>query len=417
MNHTRFAARMERLNTIPGLRRDVSALVVLIVIGLISAGVIKTYLGGSAPWSETTVVRAEFVAIPGLNPSSQNRVTMAGVKVGSVTAAEATERGNAMVTMTLDGNYQVYSDARAVLRPKNPLNEMQVELNPGTPAGTLLTEDDSIPLSQTEKPVQADEILDHLDDRAQTAITDLLVESDVALARAPQHLPQGLSSTTSTLQAARPVVEALQTRREAIAQLVTALSQISASVGSNDERITSLASATAETLTVLGEGDNALRASLEQLPGLSDELRAALSSTQSLTAQLDPTLVSLDEASTALPSALHRFTSTVGELDGVIQAAKPVLERAVPVIADLRPTVGNLHSSLVSLTGVTGRLDGDTQTVMSYLTDINAFVYNTSSVFGAGDANGGIIRGHLMVPLPGAGVLPNSVKQGQGAEQ
>jgi phospholipid/cholesterol/gamma-HCH transport system substrate-binding protein len=63
---------------------------------------------------------------------------------------------------------------------------------------------------------------------------------------------------------------------------------------------------------------------------------------------------------------------------------------------------------------VTSRLAGDTRTIMTYLTDVKAFVYNTSSVFGAGDTNGGIIRGHLMVPLPGAGVLPNSLTQGGG---
>ena len=410
----KFSAHFERLRTVPGLRRDVSALVLLVIVGLISAGMIKSYLGGSVPWAAHTVVKAEFAEVPGLNPKSQNSVTMAGVKVGAVTSTQATKKGTAIVTMTMDGRYKVYQDARAVLRPKNPLNEMQVELNPGTPSSQLMAKGDVIPIDQTDRPVQADEILSHLDQRSQAALTDLLLESDTALARAPQNLPDGLAATTDTLKTAAPVVKALQTRREKIAELVTALSQISSAVGKNDKRVTDLANSTQKTLAVLADGDGALRVSLKQLPGLTDEVRKALTSTKALTTQLDPTLDSLNKASTDLPPALERFRSTVGNLSKTITAAKPVLKKAVPVIADLRPTIANANTSFQSLKPITGRLDQDTQTVMTYLTAIKAFVYNTASVFSAGDTNGGIIRGHLMVPLPGGGVLPNSLTQGQG---
>lgn len=412
----RFAAYLERLKTVPGLGRDVSALAVLMVIGVVSAAIIKSYVGGSAPWSDETVVKAEFAQVPGLNLSSQSSVTMAGVRVGKVTDAEATDDGTALVTMTLDGTYDVYRDARAVLRPKNPLNEMQVELNPGTPAAGRLSGSARIPVSQTERPVQADEILDKLDERSQLAMTDLLLESDVALARAPQKLPGGLDATSGTLRSMQPVVEALQTRREKIAKLVTALGDVAHAVGENDERVARLATATQSTLSVLAESDGALKASLDQLPGLSQDLRRAMTSTQALTTQLDPTLDNLRKASDVLPGSLTRFESTVRNLGKTLESASPVLDRGRTVLADLRPLVANVNRSLGSIERITSPLDGDTRTVMSYLTDIQAFVYNTSSVFGAGDANGSIIRGHLVVPLPGGGVLPNSLTQGRGAE-
>lgn len=413
-NGSRFSTHLERLKTVPGLGRDVTALTVLIVLGIISAAIIKSYLGGAAPWSDTTTVKAEFAQVPGLNPKSQNSVTIAGVKVGSVTQADATDEGTAVVTMTLDGDYRVYKNAHAVLRPKNPLNEMQLELNPGTKSAGLLSESQVIPISQTERPIQADEILSHLDERSQAALTDLLLESDVALARAPENLPPGLGATSETLDSLQPVVEELATRRERISTLVTALSDVSSAVGENDERIAKLAGATQQTLSVLAESDSALRASLKDAPGLTTQLRAALTSTQELTKELDPTLENLDSASEELPPALTRFQSTIGNLGKTLDSAKPVLDKATGVIADLRPTVAHTRTALGELKTVTGRLPADTQTVMNYLTDINAFVYNTSSVFGAGDVNGGIIRGHLIVPLPGAAVLPNALNQGRG---
>lgn len=415
--NTRFAAYVERLRTVPGLGRDVTALAVLVVIGLVTAVIIKTYLGGTAPWSDRTVVVAEFEQVPGLNPASQNTVTIAGVRVGTVSAAEVSDNGTARITMVLEGDYDVYRDARAVLRPKNPLNEMQIELNPGTSASGELGEDEVIPVSQTERPVQADEILAHLDERSQAALTDLLLESDVALARAPENLPEGLRATTGTLGEMQPVVKALQTRRELIATLVSALSDVATAVGKNDERVAGLAAATQETLSTLAESDSDLRASLHELPGLTADLRGAMTSTQALTTQLDPTLDGLHRASDDLPAALERFRSTVGNLGRTVDAAGPVLDRARTVVADLRPLVTDVTEALGSIDQITSPLEHDTRAVMSYLTDIKAFVYNTSSVFGAGDANGSIIRGHLVVPIPGGGVLPNSLQQGQGADR
>lgn len=412
--NSRLAAHVERLRTIPGLGRDVTALTIIVVVGLVTASVLKSQLGGTLPWSDETVVKAEFQQVPGLNPSSQNGVTIAGVKVGSVTETEATDHGTAIVTMTLEGNHEVHRDARAVLRPKNALNEMQIELNPGTEGAAVLDDDGVIPLENTERPIQADEVLEGLDERSQLALTDLLVESDVALARAPQNLPEGLDASSDALGTLKPVVTELRTRRLRIAKLVTALADISTAVGESDKRAVRLADATSRTLETLASSDEQLRQSLRQMPGLSRELRSALASTQKLTDQLDPTLDGLDAASQELPGALRRLRSTVGNLDKTLDATKPTLDQAVPVIADLRPLVNDVRTAVAPFVGVTNRLDGDTRTVMTYQDDIAAFVYNTSSVFGAGDVNGSIIRGHLMIPLPAGGVLPNSVTQGRG---
>ncbi|WP_131766511.1 MlaD family protein [Candidatus Protofrankia californiensis] len=413
-----LSRRWERVRTVPGLGRDVIALTVLVVLGIVAAVVIQSNLTPTPPWAKKSIVKAEFASVPGVNPESSNLVTIAGVRVGKIEGWEVTKRGTAVLTMQVEPDHTVYDNARAVLRPKNALNEMSVEINPGGPPGNPLPAKGIIPLSQTTRPVQADEVLNHLDERAQLALTDMLVESDIALARSSEQLPGGLAATDGTLTQLQPVVEALQTRREKISQLVTALSQISTAVGGNDERVAQLATATQQTLSTLASNDGALRDSLAQLPGLTDQLRDTLTSTQELTKQLNPTLDNLDRASGDLPQTLERLESTVSKLGATVDAAKPVISKARPVVADLRPMVNDIDDSLVNFRPVTRNLDRDTQTVMSYLTDIKAFVYNTSSVFGAGDAQGGIIRGHLIVPLPGAGVLPKQPPNGYfpGAE-
>lgn len=409
----RFAATWERLRTVPGLGRDTTALVVMVVIGLLAVVGIKSYLGGGAPWSDHTVLTAEFTDIPGLNPNSQNAVTIAGVKVGTVTAARVSNTGTALVTLTLDGTYTVYQNARAVLVPINPLDQMQVALNPGTPSAPQLTSSGVIPLSQTQAPVQADDIFDHLDAKSQAAVTDLVSQAGVALANAPTDLTKGLAQTETTLKTLQPVAQLLSARQQKIARLVTALSQISQAVGGNNARVARLAVATQQTLGVLGRQHQQLQATVAQLPDLFTQLRGSMSGVTGLTGQLNPTLDNLNNASSVLPAALSKFQNTVNALGQTIQAAKPVMSIAPTVIADLRPTVANAKPALGSFQVVSGQFDNDTRMVMSYLQAIEAFVYNTSSVFGAGDANGSIIRGNLIVPLPGGGVLPNSLTQGK----
>ncbi|MGH3468554.1 MAG: MlaD family protein [Thermocrispum sp.] len=359
------------------------------------------------PWEDHTVVKAEFEQVPGVNPNSSHVVTIAGVRVGRIADWRATDRGTALLTLDIEGRRKVFDNARAVLRPKNPLNEMQVELNPGGPPGKPLGDDGTIPLSRTQRPIQADEVLKHLDERSQQALTDLLIESDVALVRAPRQLPGGIRETNATLGELKPVMEALATRREQLSKLITALSRISTAAGANDARLAKLADSTQQTLGVLAANDDDLRDSLRHLPGLGDQLRDALGATQRLTAELDPTLDDLNAASGTLPKALRKLTDTVGSLGKAVDAARPFVAKTRPVVADLRPFSGDLNGALGDLRPITRTADRDTGIVERYLDDIAAFVYNTASVFGAGDTKEtGIIRGHFVARLPDGGFLP-----------
>jgi phospholipid/cholesterol/gamma-HCH transport system substrate-binding protein len=402
---SRLAHRWQRIRTTPGLGRDLIRATVLVALALVALGWISANALTGLPWAPTKDVRVEFAAVPGLNPSASSPVTIAGVVSGRVVDAAPTDHGTAVLALRLDGDPTVYTNARAVLRPKNPLNEMSVELNPGGPPATELPPGAVIPATQTERPIQSDEVLDHLDSRSQAALSDLLAQSDVALARAPAELPGGIRATTSTLVALRPVLDSLQTRRDRIARLVSALSRIATAVGQNNERTTHLADAAQTSLAAFADNDTNVRSSLAQLPELSTRLRDALGSTSALTRQLNPTLDDLGVVSGTLPETLKRLRATTDDLSETIDALAPVVDRARPVAADLRPLASDLRSGFDNLRTVSEALPRITGTMLPYLTDLRGFVYNTKSLFGTGDALGGIVRGHA-VAGPGGGVVP-----------
>lgn len=397
-----MARAWERVRTVPGLFRDVAVLILVVAVSIATLVVVNANLHGIFPWQHTSTVRAEFTAVPALDPAARPSVTIAGVPIGKVAGWEATRQGTAIVQLKLDpgSTTTIYQNARAVLRAKNPLNEMYIEVNPGGAPADPMPENGLIPISNTGTVVSADAALAHLDERARAAVTSLTLASDVALARAPEQLPDGLRAANHTIVDARPVMEALQTRRAKIADLVTALSQIAGAVGGNHDRAVQLAQSTQTTLGVLAQNDAKLKGTLDQLPGLNQELRNALSATQPLTAQLDPVLKDLDNASDELPKALDRFHDTIGKVDDVVDAAHPFLDHARPVVADLRPLVGNLDKALDDIQAVTRPLGDDVQTVQTYLDPLRAFIYNTSSVFGVRDGQGANVRGYFVAELP-----------------
>ncbi|MHA6793051.1 MlaD family protein [Pseudonocardia bannensis] len=391
----RIARAWARTRSEPGLSRNVAILAGLLVLGVVAGGIILGNQRFNPPWENKQIFYATFESTPGISPGNGQEVRIAGISVGDIRSASVSDDGKAVLELAVDAEHRVYDNARVVLRPKSPLNEMYVALSPGGPPGAPLSDGDVLPVTSSDRPVQIDEVLGHLDDNARLALTSLLSESDTALANAPTSLPDGLRGADAVLQDLQPVVAELDGRRDKLARLITALNQISTAVGGNDERISRLAASLQQTLTVVAGQSGSLDDALGQLPDLSAQLRASMEGVTELAGELDPALGSLRQASDTLPGALSRLDDSVGALDSTLDVAAPVIAAARPVVADLRPAADDLDASLADLVPISERLDPVTAGLVPYLNDLQAFVYNTNSTTSLRDANRGILRGLL----------------------
>lgn len=387
----------DRVRTEPGLKRNVVAYVALLAVGFGAGGWILSNQQFTPPWSNDLTVEAAFEALPGIAPGNGQEVRVSGVMVGSISDAHVDDKGQPVVTMRIDPEVPIYKDAVLVLRPKSPLNEMYVTIDPGTPAAGRITDGHKFETASTRRPVQIDEVLGALDDQARTAMTSLLSELDEALASAPDSLVAGLDATGATLTTLQPVVAELDLRRDALQRLVTAISAITNGVAADDARLTALADALETTLGVVGDESGNLSATLEQLPALVDKLDGSTSAIVDLSAVLDPTLKDIQGASDVLPDALNRLEEVADPLQRTIDLATPVVSEAVPLVADLRPLAQELTVAVPMLQRTTARLDPVVTTLLGYTDDIGAFMVNTRSLTSLRDGNGGILRGMLTI--------------------
>jgi phospholipid/cholesterol/gamma-HCH transport system substrate-binding protein len=395
----KYSTAVERIRNTPGLGGDVVLLIGLLIVGLLVTSSIMGNYQLSKPWEDKYEFAADFDQAPAIQLAARQEVRIAGVPVGRITAAKPTDNGNARVSMSIDDGHEIYKNARVILRSKTPLNVMYVALEPGDPSAGKLPKDGVLPVKQTKRIVQPYELLDELDDRARAALTDLVTQADVALASAPEDLGPGLADTEKAATSFTGVVEALHTRRDNIAHLVTSLSQVATAAGKDDERLDQLVTSLGDTLAVVSRRDAELSTSLAKLPGVTGSLRTSMAHTKELTDELSPVLKRLHDSAEELPGAVGDLSDTLDTAQSLVAKARPVVRKALPVVKDLRPLVRDVRSTVADLSPVAANLPQATERLVPWLDDLGGFVYNTSSSFSLGDVNGGLGRAHVVVKV------------------
>jgi phospholipid/cholesterol/gamma-HCH transport system substrate-binding protein len=147
-----------------------------------------TYFGFTKhiPFTHGYRLQAVFESSNSVRPGSPVRI--AGVNVGKVKKVErAGSSDAAVVTMELDKKaLPIHKDATLKIRPRIFLEgNFFVDLKPGTPSSPTLSDNDRIPMTQTSRPVQLDEVLTSLQSDARVDLQDVLINYGQSLKHAP----------------------------------------------------------------------------------------------------------------------------------------------------------------------------------------------------------------------------------------
>lgn len=376
-----------------GLARNVAIFAALIILGLAVGLWYILQEDTIFPWTHQTSYYADFADASAVAPGQHQEVRVAGVHVGDIGSASVTKGGVARIQLQITRRHlKLYQNASAILQSKTPLNEMYVELNPGTPAAPALKPGGTIPLSQTTSPVEIDQILQHLGPTQQAALQVLLDQSQPALAGASNYLPADLQSLDTTLKKLEPVASALQTRQADIATLVTDLNQVAGAVGGNQSRLAGLLDSAQSTLGVLQANDGSLASAIKDLPAATQALGSSLGSVQTLTTQLNPALQQLRNSSAVLPGAIDQLNSTLLALHPVLDQLNPLVKAAIPVTGNLGSYLGQANPTLAGVKQISPDLAPLTAYIQYDMPWLKGFFYNTDSVLSVYHGNTPLVR-------------------------
>ncbi len=388
--------------------KDFIAAIILAIVGLLTLFVILSQQASALPpWfpilgEDRYELKAELQTAQAVTPGQGQTVNMAGVKVGDITEVEL-QGGVAVVTMQVgyDDAELIHTDASVLMRPRTGLQDMTVELDPGT-SDEQMPEGTTIALAETKPNVNLDQILSALDGDTQAYLRLLLAGGAEAFADGREEefsaVLRRLEPTTRDLA---KINGAIAKRRDNLRRVITNFGQISERLAANDVQVAGFVDSQNAVLGAFANQEQNIRATLQGLPDALTETRRALDAGATLSDQLEPALRRLVPSAQALQPALESLQPFFSETTGPIQnQIRPFTKQVTPVVGDVRQAAEPLAKSAKELKGTFTELTsllnglaynppGNSEGYLFYLSWLN---HNANSLLLTEDSAGPLLR-------------------------
>ncbi|UTI66188.1 MlaD family protein [Paraconexibacter antarcticus] len=316
----------------------IAAITALGLIALTVATYILIHQRVHLPWEDRYRISADFGNAQAVIPGQGQEVTVSGVKVGEISSVRLVD-GRARVEMTIqrDDLAAVHADARLLLRPKTPLQDMSVDLDPGGPPARVLGEGDVLGVARTRPSVNLDEVLASLDVDVRDYLKILLGGGGRALEGRAAQLRRVFRASEATAARTRAVTLVIADRRRELRRTVANLRSLTEVLGPRDADLSRLVEGGDTTLAAVAAEDAALRKGLARLPAVLDSADSALRRSR-------PFARNLRAAATTLLPTAERLPAAVTGVRPLLRSGAPALARLTTLVRAARPLVRELRT-------------------------------------------------------------------------
>ena len=399
-----------------GRSKDTIAIILLVIAGLSMMLYIFTQQKASLP-SWAPIVGEEFVHITGefetaqaIAPGQGQAVVIAGIQVGKITAVEL-EEGHAKVGMDIEPEFMelIHPDAELLMRPKTNLNDMTVEVTPGTAKGHL-EEGDNIPLSQTQSNTNLDAFLATLDADTRQYIQLLVAGGAEGIGGRGRQLGGALRRFQPFVHYLADINSAVAERRQALRRVIHNFGQVTEELARRDAEVERFVSGSQAGLRGFANQQSSLEETLVEFPATLAAVNAGLGSSSAFSLAARPSLIGLIPQAEALGPAIDAtgkfFDQTTVPIRDQIRPftrqVRPVLTHAAQGAPAFKKTVTGFGRSLEGLNSLFNTLAFKPKGKESYLFYLPWVNHNINASFNLSDAGGPIQRGLVMLSCNGA---------------
>jgi phospholipid/cholesterol/gamma-HCH transport system substrate-binding protein len=405
--------------------RDFVAIAVLIVLAIVATGLILAKQQANFPaWlpilgHDHFELKAELSSAQAVTPGQGQTVDLSGIKIGSVQAVNL-EDGAAVVTMNIDPKYAplIHKDASLLLRPRTGLQDMTIEIDPGTPGSKEVKEGSTVPLADTQPNVNPDQILASLDGDTQSFLQLLLQGASQGLYGHSEQLSAGLRRFEPTVRDIARINSALAERRQNLRRVITNFGKLSTELGHRDTQLAGFVRSSNTVLGSFAKEQNAIRSTLQEFPPTLRQTQSTLTSANRLALILGPASRKLIPSAQALAPALRQvrplFRDTKGSIENQI---RPFARQVQTPLKHINQASQPLAKTTTSLTKGFNNLNlllnalaynppgaGDE----GYLFWASWLNHNTNSVFFTQDAGGPLRHGLVLLSCNTAFLAENA---------
>ncbi len=339
--------------------KDFLAIAGLMVIALaVLLGILANQKAALPSWvpglgQDFYSINAEFETAQAVTPGQGQAATIAGINVGKV-GASTLEDGVAKVRLDIEPQYKelLHQNAEFLLRPKTGLNDMVVEIDPGT-TGPPPEEGSTIPLAQTLSNVQRDQFWGTLDKDTQDYLVLLLNGAGIGLDGKGRELSQTLRRFGPFAAYTAKLNGVLEKRKENIKGSIHAFSQIATELGNNDQAVADFVTNSKDSLGNFAAEEASLRQALEEFPATLRAAQTGLAKSDRLSQVLKPTLLALIPGAKKLKSSLISVQDLATATTPTVRDdIRPFTVETQPVFRSLGNTSKSLEKSSPQIRGV-----------------------------------------------------------------
>jgi len=380
--------------------KDFVAMMALLVVAVLVAGYILHEERLRFPWqSSPFVINASLSSGKAITPGQGQTVRVSGVQVGEV-GNVTLKNGVAVVQMNIDPKYKhlIHENASVLLRPKTGLDDMFLEVDPGTSGLPVAPAGYTIPVANTNPPVDPDEILSSLDADTRQYLELLVNGAGAGLqGKGGSELGQVLERFLPTHQDLARLNSVVAERGAALRSLIHSLRVLNAAVAVKQVQVVQLIDASAKVFHAFANANQNVSQAVAELPGTLQQATATLQKVQRFADIVAPATQNLIPAAMAIPAANN---ATIA----LAKPATPILAKEIrPFVIAARPLVRHLRPAAINLATATPNLSSVFNVLNHLFNDLGYYPsggqhgylwwlawgdHNARTVFATQDANG-----------------------------
>jgi phospholipid/cholesterol/gamma-HCH transport system substrate-binding protein len=397
-----------------GRSKDTLAIVILAIAGIAMMLWIFTQQKASLPsWApfvgqEFAHVTGEFTTAQAVTPGQGQAVDIAGIQVGKVTSVEL-EDGHAVVGLDIEPRYLelIHPDATLLLRPKTNLNDMIVEVDPGTAPGHI-EDGANIPLSRTQPNVNFEAFLATLDGDTRQYLQLLVAGGAQGIGGRGRQLSSAFRRIQPFAHYIADLNREVAKRRVALADVIHNFGLLTTELARRDSQIERFVTSSKDALGDFAAVQASLQESLVELPSTLQVARAGLASSDRFSTVARPALIKLIPQSQALGPAFDAterfFRETTAPIRDQIRPftrqIRPVLTHLSQGSSDFEKSVRGFGNSLGGLNAFFNTLAYKPKGKESYLFYVPWLNHNTTANY-VQDAGGPVRRALVLLSCNG----------------
>ncbi len=343
--------------------RDFIAIVVLVILAIVVSGFILEHERLNLPFisQSTFTINADFSSAKAVAAGQGQTVNISGVQVGSISGVKLDSDGTAEVQMSIDQQYKnlIHTDATALLRPKTGLDDMFVELNPGTKSAPMAKPGFTIPVGSTNPVIDPDEVLSSLDANSREYLQLLVNGAGQGLqGKGGSELAKVLERFLPTHQDLARLNQVVAERSDALRSLIHSLQVLNTSLATKQTQIVQLIDTSSKVFHAFANANQGVSRSVADLPATLNQTTATLQKVRTFADLLAPATRNLLPAVREIPAANAATIGLAKPITPVLQnQIRPFVTEARPLVRNLRPASNNLAAATPHLSKVFGVLN------------------------------------------------------------